>query len=1006
MVKSIFLIQLFFICSLLLALNLNAQVLECGKHYTIALCSSATIESWGENAEGQLGNGNTQTPQLTPVPGIINDVAQIACGLEHVVALKNDGTVWCWGKNWSGQLGNGTFTSDTTPQIVTSLTNIIAVAAHGYHSYALKSNGTVYAWGRNIYGQLGDGFSTNKTTPVKVKNLSNVTEIASGYGHGLALKSNGTVWGWGWNANGQLGDTTIINRYTPVQVMTGCSGVAAGYAHSFFIKDDSTVRASGNNVYGQLGTGNTQSSNKPVNVTNLSEVTEIASYYRHNVALMGNGKMKSWGWNVYGQLALGHKFFQISPTLVPNMDSVIDCAVSYNHTVALKSNGLIYAWGNNDNGQLGDSSTVSSVSAVISQVNCQVGYPWANAGIDVGICLGDSVQLGSFPAAAGGIPPYTYSWTPSIGLNDSSVSNPIASPSSTITYYQTITDNLGSVAFDTIVITVNLTFTAYAGIDVEICNGESIILGGPNVVNCGTMPYTYSWDNGIYLNNSTFAHPVATPSVTTTFTLTVTDSNNNSTSDQVTIVVSTLTSLAGQNVSFCEGDSVNLGASPAASGGAPPYSYEWKPAVGLNDPNIPNPLAKPSNSQTYTLTVTDEDGCSMNDDMDLTVNKLPVVTFSGLASQYCHEDSMVTLVGTPAAGTFIGSSISNNQFDPMIAADSFHNIVYTYTDVNGCTDADTQIVFVFPTILNLSISGLNPSYCINDSPVVLIGSPSSAIFSGPGMTNNIFDPALADSGLHTITLSMVDSNGCQNTTTVNVVVYPLPLVSIDDSDSIYCFTDSPVILNGSPPSAIFSGPGMTNNIFNPSVAGVGMHTITLTTIDTFGCENTDTAMIDVLNVSPAVITGAGNVLTASDGVNFDWYFNGNLTTVHTQSITVATTGNYFVDVTDSNGCLSTSDVYHYSAVGVNPMGYIKSLQVFPNPFDDAISVKWSAYNSTYISIEVLTILGETLLKTDISKSNGQFAKILSLNELQSGTYLLRIKSDQYVEVQKIVKFHQ
>ena len=93
---------------------------------------------------------------------------QIA-GKEHTISLKSDGTVWTWGDNAEGQLGDGTTTDRTTPVQASGLSNVIGIAGGFYHSVALKSDGTVWAWGNNHFGRLGDGTTTDKHYPDKGK---------------------------------------------------------------------------------------------------------------------------------------------------------------------------------------------------------------------------------------------------------------------------------------------------------------------------------------------------------------------------------------------------------------------------------------------------------------------------------------------------------------------------------------------------------------------------------------------------------------------------------------------------------------------------------------------------------------------------------------------------------------------------------------------------------------------------------------------------------------------
>ena len=121
-----------------------------------------------------------------------------------------------WGDNADGQLGNGSFSAHTTAQAVHNLANVKQLRGGREHVIALRTNGTVWAWGHNNYGQVGDGTTTNRNVPVQVSGLTDVKQISTGHYHSMALKTNGTVWSWGWNHLGQLGDGTTTNRHVPV----------------------------------------------------------------------------------------------------------------------------------------------------------------------------------------------------------------------------------------------------------------------------------------------------------------------------------------------------------------------------------------------------------------------------------------------------------------------------------------------------------------------------------------------------------------------------------------------------------------------------------------------------------------------------------------------------------------------------------------------------------------------------------------------------------------------
>ncbi len=207
--------------------------------------------SWGNNGNGQLGDG-TNTARTSPVQVIqLTGVVGISAGVAFSVALKSDGTVWAWGTNGAGQLGDGTNAQRLSPVQVARLTNVICIAAGpATHTLALKSDGTVWGWGYNGYGELGDGSGTTRYNIVRVSDLTSIIAIATVDDHSSAVKSDGTVLSWGYNGNGELGDGSITQRFVPVTV-TGFSGglaVAAGSSHSLALKNDGFVWAWGSNL--------------------------------------------------------------------------------------------------------------------------------------------------------------------------------------------------------------------------------------------------------------------------------------------------------------------------------------------------------------------------------------------------------------------------------------------------------------------------------------------------------------------------------------------------------------------------------------------------------------------------------------------------------------------------------------------------------------------------------------------------------------------------------------
>ncbi len=260
-----------------------------GYMHTCLLLEDKTVQCMGLNTNGQLGDGTTSYSTL-PVQvkdsagtGILSNVVAITAGYNYSCALLSNQTVQCWGYNVSGYLGNGTWTSSSLPVQVKnlsgtgSLSNVIQITSSYSHSCALLSDRTAQCWGENGAGTgtLGNGTTTNSNLPVQVLNsngvgsLSNLYDISAGYGHTCAVLENGNVKCWGVNNNGQLGvnNNAISNSTLPVTVvdnagtgtLTEVYRVYAGAQNTCTIgvgSYDQRVRCWGSNQNGSLGIGN------------------------------------------------------------------------------------------------------------------------------------------------------------------------------------------------------------------------------------------------------------------------------------------------------------------------------------------------------------------------------------------------------------------------------------------------------------------------------------------------------------------------------------------------------------------------------------------------------------------------------------------------------------------------------------------------------------------------------------------------------------------------------
>jgi hypothetical protein len=240
-----------------------------GATHACARMSDASVQCWGDNRHGEVGDG-TRDPRTTPVAvGGLRGVVQVVAGLTHTCALLSDSTLRCWGDDSAGQLGDGATTDQPAPVKVQAVGDVVGVglapkatcarlkwesvvcwggdfgpgitrvpelagivdlAMGGFEGdtfgCALRRDATVWCWGSGTYGELGDGARTSSKRPVRVSGLDGVASIDAGDGHVCAARKDGTVWCWGLGAHGELGvDASKLSKCGPEAAAQPCSPV-------------------------------------------------------------------------------------------------------------------------------------------------------------------------------------------------------------------------------------------------------------------------------------------------------------------------------------------------------------------------------------------------------------------------------------------------------------------------------------------------------------------------------------------------------------------------------------------------------------------------------------------------------------------------------------------------------------------------------------------------------------------------------------------------------------
>ena len=344
----------------------------CGGFHTSVLMADGTVRTFGRNAEGQLGLGDT-TQRVVPVQvsGIAGATA-VAGGRVQTAVLLADGTVRAFGNNTNGQLGVNDTTQRNTPVQVWGISSsAVAVACGDYHTVVISADGTIRTFGRNNNGQLGVNDTTQRLTPVQVFGISSsATAVAGGQYHTAVLLADGTVRTFGSNSSGQLGiNVSGGTRQTPVQVFgisSSAVAVACGWYHTVVLLSDGTVRTFGINTYGALGVNDTTQRNTPVQVFGISSsATAVACGRYFTAVLLVDGTVRTFGRNPAGGLGLGDTTSRLTPVQVFGISSsAMAVAAGVEHTAILLSDGTVRTFGYNDSGCLGLGDTASRLTPV------------------------------------------------------------------------------------------------------------------------------------------------------------------------------------------------------------------------------------------------------------------------------------------------------------------------------------------------------------------------------------------------------------------------------------------------------------------------------------------------------------------------------------------------------------------------------------------------------------------------------------------------------------------
>ncbi|MCF8298287.1 MAG: FG-GAP-like repeat-containing protein [Saprospiraceae bacterium] len=630
--------------------------------------------------------------------------------------------------------------------------------------------------------------------------------------------------------------------------------------------------------------------------------------------------------------------------------------------------------------------------------------PLANAGTNITIQNNTNATL--IGSASGGSGFYSYSWSPADSLIYANVQSPTTiNLKSTNVFILTVTDLITGCqdTSHTKVTVAGLQISAFVNAFPQtICSGNSSQLIA--YASGGSGIYTYSWASNPSGFTSSISNPVVSPSVTSTYTVTVSSASSSTTATIILTVNPTpIVSFSGLLSSYCvNSQAVTLTGNP--SGGSFMGS-------GINAYNF-SPSIAGSGTHQIIYSFTSSLGCFNSDTQTVVIHELPIVSFSGLAQNYCTNSPQDTLIGTPLGGTFSGTGINGNIFNPTIAGTGFFNITYSYSDANGCSNSISQTTAV--NSIPIANAGTDKTIPCG-SAGVMVGSSSTAGFSyswlpttglsNPNIANPVASPNITT--IYTLTITN-NTTGCSATDYIIVTVLGGP-TAVVSSDTSVCSGEMLNLSASGGISYLWSTGDSTANInIYPTITTNYSATVT----DANGCSDADTVTvtifpISVVNLGNDTTIKMSNSITIDAGAGFSSYNWSSGSTTQTHIVDGTTLGagtfTFYVDVIDANQC-SNSDTIVITInddTGLDLITQKTNVAIYPNPANKLLFVKIQNNEVKDASIIVINSQAK-VMRTYIVEALTKSPYIIDLIDFPLGLYFIQVRTDKFITSEKLI----
>lgn len=646
----------------------------------------------------------------------------------------------------------------------------------------------------------------------------------------------------------------------------------------------------------------------------------------------------------------------ISVNPSPTVNLGADISACADETVVLNAGnpGANYLWNTGATTQTINANTTGTYSVTVTNgfgcfasdvINVNIhALPTVELGTPIDFCTGENVTLDA------GNPGATYLW--STGATTQTITTSTAG-----TYFVTVTNAFGCDKTDNITLTEHAAPVVDLGADIIACADELIILDAENV------GANYAWNTG-----------AATQTLTVTesgnYGVVVTNAFGCSDNDLVNIIIHDLPVLdLGTTLQFCENTDITLDAENIGS------TYLWN--TGATTQTITTAIPG-----TFSVTVTNANGCIAFDEVDVSVLTAPVIDL-GIDTGFCDGSTFTINATTPDVSYLWNTGATTSTID--VNTPGLFSVIIT--NGFGCSDTDAiNLIEYAGPVVDL---GDDDSYCSGEAILLDATNPDCTYLWNTGATT----PTLYITESGTFSVTVTNAQGCSAFDEINIIVNPLPVADL--GPDITSCADVPVLLDATTPfcSYVWSTGETTATIL---VTEPGLYTVAIT--NSFGCFIIDS--IHIFNYAPTAVeltlpfeTICNNIapFTLTGGTPDGGSYSGDGVTDNIFNANEAGAGTHVItySYTDINGCTTTAEqtitVTICQEVETDTEG---SITLYPNPAMNQFIIE----NTTHQQLENIAIYNANgdLVFSEINIAVGSPVTSVDIQDLPSGYYQVKL----------------